>query len=158
MARKLRLQYEGAIYHITVRGNGRRRIFMDDANRERFLWRLAESKEQYEVRIYLYCIMDNHFHLLAETPRANVSRFMQSVLTGYTVYFNLRQRHRGHLLQGRYGTQLVEGDAYLHRLSRYIHLNPVRTREAEDWTIQQKRDWLVMMKRLLDCSRSHPEG
>ena len=61
MARKLRLQYDGAIYHITVRGNGRRRIFVEDTNRERFLWRLAESKEQYGVRVYLYCLMDNHF-------------------------------------------------------------------------------------------------
>ena len=142
MARKLRLQYDGAIYHITVRGNGRRRIFVEDTNRERFLWRLAESKEQYGVRVYLYCLMDNHFHLLVETPRANISRFMQSLLTGYTVYFNLRQRHSGHLMQGRYGAQLVEGDAYLHRLSRYIHLNPVHTREAKGWTVGQKRQWL----------------
>jgi len=142
MARKLRLQYEGAIYHVSVRGNGRRRIFLEDANRERFLWRLGESKEQYAVRIYLYCLMDNHFHLLVETPRANISSFMQSLLTGYTVYFNLRQRHSGHLVQGRYKAPLVEGDTYLHRLSRYIHLNPVHTREAKDWTVQQKRQRL----------------
>ena len=71
---------------------------------------------------------------------------MQSVLTGYTVYFNLQERHRGHLVQGRYGAELLEGDTYLHRLSRYIHLNPVRTREARDWTVQQKRKWLRAYK------------
>ena len=92
MARKLRLQYEGAIYHVTVRGNGRRSIFTEDGDRERLLWRLSESRELYDVRIYLYCLMDNHFHLVAETPRANISRFMQSVLTGYTVYFNLKHQ------------------------------------------------------------------
>lgn len=146
MARKLRLQYEGAIYHITVRGNGRRKIFLDDRDRERILWRLAESKELYGVRIYLYCQMDNHFHLLAETPRANVSRFMQSLLTGYTVYFNLRHNHAGHVVQGRYGAQLVEGNEYLLRLSRYIHLNPVRTREARGWSLRRKRQWLRAYK------------
>ncbi|MFC1463063.1 transposase [Verrucomicrobiota bacterium] len=142
MARKLRLQYEGAIYHITVRGNGRKAIFLEDSNRERLIWRLAESCELYEVRLYLYCLLDNHFHLLVETPRGNISRFMQSVLTGYTVYFNLKYDLVGHVVQGRYGAQLVEGDSYLLRLSRYIHLNPVHTREAEDWDVKQKRQWL----------------
>jgi REP element-mobilizing transposase RayT len=142
MARKLRLQYEGAIYHVSVRGNGRQAIFLEDSDRERLLWRLAESCELYEVRLYLYCLMDNHFHLLVETPRANISRFMQSVLTGYTVYFNLKYRHVGHVVQGRYAAPLVEGDAYLLRLSRYIHLNPVHTREAKDWDLAQKRRWL----------------
>jgi REP element-mobilizing transposase RayT len=142
MARKLRLQFEGAIYHITVRGNGRKAMFMEDCNRERLLWRLAESCELYEVRMYLYCLMDTHIHLLVETPRGNISRFMQSVLTGYTVYFNLKYNCVGHVVQGRYGAQLVEGDSYLLRLSRYIHLNPVHTREAADWDVERKRQWL----------------
>lgn len=142
MARKLRLQYEGAIYHVTVRGNGRRRIFLDDRDRERFLWRLAESRDLYDVRIYLFALMPNHAHILAETPRANMGRFMQSLLTGYTVYFNLRHHTCGHLLQGRYGAQLVQGETYLLRLSRYIHLNPVHTREAKEWSLEQKKQWL----------------
>jgi len=136
------LQYAGAIYHLTVRGNGRRRIFRDDRDRERFLWRLSESRDLYEVRIYLFALMENHVHILAETPRANIARFMQSLLTGYTVYFNLRHNTCGHLLQGRYGAQLVQGDLYLLRLSRYIHLNPVHTREARTWPTEQKREWL----------------
>ena len=142
MARKLRVQYEGAIYHITVRGNGRRKIFLDDRDREKFIWRLAESKDAYQVRIYLCCLMDNHFHLLVETPLANITRFMQSVLTGYTVYFNRRHNHHGHLMQGRYGAQLVDGDQYLLRLSRYIHLNPVRTRERKEDDLRSRRMYL----------------
>ena len=144
MARKLRLQYEGAIYHITVRGNGRRKIFLDDRDRERFLWRLSESKDLYGVRIYLFTLMTNHAHILAETPQANIGRFMQSLLTGYTVYFNLRHNTCGHLVQGRYGAQPVQGNAYLMRLSRYIHLNPVRTRDAKKWTLEQKRQCAIL--------------
>ena len=108
MARKLRLQFEGALYHVTVRGNGRRKIFLDDADRERLLWRLGESVELYGVRLYLFCLMDNHFHLLVETPRANISRFMQSVLTGYTVYFNRRHNSVGHLLQEGMGRNWLQ--------------------------------------------------
>jgi putative transposase len=138
MARKLRLQYEGAIYHITARGNGRRRIFRNDDDRQRFLWRLAESCELYDVRIYLVCLMDNHLHLVAETPRGNLSRFMQSVLTGYTVYFNLRHETCGHVMQGRYGAKLVEGNEYLLRLSRYVHLNPVRGSTHKNLSVKEK--------------------
>ncbi|MBU1694197.1 MAG: transposase [Verrucomicrobia bacterium] len=126
MARRLRLLIEGGIYHVTCRGNRRQEIFRDDADRRRLLERLAESAETFGVRIYLYCLMSNHVHLLVETPRGNLGRFMGSVLTGYTVYFNHRHRQVGHLFQGRYGAQVAEGDAYLLRLSRYIHLNPVQ--------------------------------
>lgn len=90
MPRHLRVLYPGAIYHVTARGNGRHAIFGDDADRGRLLDRLAESAESYGVRVYLYCLMSNHVHLVLETPGANLSRFMQSVLTGYTVYYNLR--------------------------------------------------------------------
>ena len=138
MARRLRLQYEGAIYHVTVRGNGRRRIFRDDRDRERLFWRLSESRETYDVRLYLVCLMDRHFHLVLETPRANLSRFMQSVLTGYSVYFNLRHNTIGHVMQGRYGAQLVEGDDYLGKLSRYVHLNPVQVRAVKNRPLDQK--------------------
>jgi len=142
MARKLRLQFEGAIYHVTVRGNGRRSIFFDNSDRERLLKRLQESKDTYQARIFLYCLMGNHFHLLVETPLANISRFMQSVLTGYTVYFNLKHHRSGHLVQGRYGAVLVDGDEYLRRLSRYIHLNPVRTRQLRSESLATMRQCL----------------
>ena len=129
MARKLRIQFEGAIYHVTIRGVERRPIFKDETDRERFLLQLADSVEQFGVRLYLYCLMTNHVHLLVETPHGNLGPFMQRLQTAYTVYFNLRHRRVGHLMQGRYGAQLVQGDEYLLNLSRYIHLNPVFTGE-----------------------------
>ena len=130
MARNLRIEYPGAIYHVTSRMIGdwqvdRSRLFRDDADRQRFLERLAERVKQYQVRLYLYCLMANHFHLVCETPAGNLSRFMQSLTTAYTVYYNLRHRRHGHLLDGRFKSKLVEGDEYLLGLSRYVHLNPV---------------------------------
>ena len=128
MARQLRMEYPGAIYHITVRSNGKEDLFTDDPDRVYLLGRLKESAEQHGVRVYLFCLMRNHFHLVVETPQGNLGRFMQSLLTGYTVYFNLRHNRHGHVTQGRYGARLVEGDAYLLKLSRYVHLNPVHVR------------------------------
>ena len=132
MARPLRIEFEGAVYHVTVRGNGRREIFLDDRDRERFLRRLAESVETYATRLHAYCLMPNHLHLVLETPRGNLARFMQSLQTGYAVYFNLRHGRSGHLTQGRYGARLVEGDVALPALSRYVHLNPVRVKAVAD--------------------------
>ena len=132
MARKPRLLLEGGIYHVTCRGNERRAIFKDDTDRNRFLERLALSAETYQVRVFLYCLMANHVHILVETPLGNLDRFMGSLLTGYTVYFNRRHRRAGHLMQGRYGAQVVEGNEYLLKLSRYIHLNPAQIRALSD--------------------------
>ena len=131
MARKLRIVFEGAIYHVTVRGNGRQDIFRDDGDRGRFLDQLSEQAGKHGVRLYLYCLMNNHVHLLVETPGANISRFMQALMTAYTMYFNKRHRRVGHLLQGRFGGKPVEGDEYLLKLSRYVHLNPVHVGEIE---------------------------
>jgi REP element-mobilizing transposase RayT len=128
MARPLRIEYAGAIYHVTVRGNARQKIFRDDRDRRALCNRLAESAKNYGVRVYLYVLMDNHFHLVLETPRANLRRFMQSVLTGLAMSYNARHRRCGHLTQGRYGARLVAGDAYLLKLSRYVHLNPVQVK------------------------------
>ena len=129
---------EGGIYHVTCRGNERGVIFRDDQDRQRLLERLAESQEMFQVRVHLYCLMPNHFHLLAETPLGNLDRFMGSVLTGYTVYYNLRHDRSGHLMQGRYGAQLVKGDEYLLKLSRYIHLNPVQVKDWRDRPISER--------------------
>ena len=130
MARTQRIEYEGAVYHVTARGNERREIFRDDADREHFLRVLDESVGRFEVRLYLFCLMANHLHLVVETPRANLGRFMHRLQTAYTIHFNLRHCRSGHLMQGRYGAKLVEKDAYLLRLSRYVHLNPVFTAAA----------------------------
>jgi REP element-mobilizing transposase RayT len=101
-------------------------LFKDDADHERFLERLAERVEQFNIRLYLFVCMTNHFHLVFETPEANCSKFMQSLSTAYTVYYNLRHGRHGHLLDGRFKAKLVEGDDYLLSLSRYVHLNPVQ--------------------------------
>ena len=137
MARKLRLQFDGAIYHVTVRGVERRRLFDDDRDRARFGKRIGEAVEDLGIRLYLYCLMTNHVHLLVETPQANLSRFMHKIQTAYTVYYNRRHGGSGHLMQGRFGAKVVDGDAYLLALSRYIHLNPVyvgiaKARSLED--------------------------
>lgn len=126
MARKVRVEYPGAIYHLTVRANGGAELFDDDDDRRYLLGRIAEAASTYQVRVYLFCLMTTHFHLVVETPRGNLGRFMQGVLTGYGVYYNRRHRSHGHVTQGRYGARLVEGNAYLLKLSRYVHLNPVK--------------------------------
>ena len=108
MGRKRRVEYEGAIYHVTQRGAGRGLIFMDDADRRRFMENLDWAVGQDGIRLYLYCLMPNHLHLLVETPQGNLSRFMHRLQTAYTLYFNLRHDRTGHLVQGRYGAVLVK--------------------------------------------------
>lgn len=142
MARKIRVEYSGAIYHVTARGNGRQNIFISDDDRVRLLKRMVTSMESYGVRLYLYCLMTNHIHLLLETPSGNLSRFMQSVMTGYGVYFNLKHNRAGHVFQGRFGARLVEGNEYLYKLSRYVHLNPVRCGGHAQATLEEKRERL----------------
>lgn len=113
-------------------------LFKDDADRDRFLERLAERVEQYHIRLYLFVLMTNHFHLVFETPEANCSKFMQSISTAYTVYYNLRHSRHGHLLDGRYKAKLVEGDDYLLALSRYVHLNPVHVAGMKRKPIEER--------------------
>ena len=98
MARALRVQYPGAVYHVSVRGNARQAIFKDARDRQRFLLRLSETVEQYAVRLHTFCLMTNHAHLVLATPRANLDRCLQSLIGGYATYFNLRHHRAGHLL------------------------------------------------------------
>ena len=142
MARPLRVQYEGAIYHVTVRGNDRRNIFRDDRDRQRFCDRLADCVEAHEIRLYMFCLMTNHVHLMLETPAGNLSEFMHRLQTAYSVYFNLRHGRSGHLFQGRYGARVVRGETYILRLARYIHLNPVFTRAAKKLSPRERIDML----------------
>ena len=102
MARPLRITYPGAYHHILSRGNTRASIFREDADRKRFLVYLEEATRRYGIVVHAFCLMDNHYHLLVETSRPNISRAMQYVNTGYTAYFNARHQRIGHLLQGRY--------------------------------------------------------
>ena len=128
MARTLRLEFPGAIYHVTSRGNGRRKIYRDDEDRATFLATLAWVVERFGWACHAYCMMDNHFHLLIETPEANLARGMRQLNGVYTQRYNRRHRNAGHLFQGRYKAILVERDSYLLELARYIVLNPVRAK------------------------------
>ncbi|MGH7299838.1 MAG: REP-associated tyrosine transposase [Candidatus Rokuibacteriota bacterium] len=126
MARPLRLQFPGGIYHVTARGNDRRPIFEDDDDCARFLVVLAATVARYRVVCHAYCLMGNHYHLLLQTLEANLSAAMRQLNGVYTQRFNRRHARSGHLLQGRFGAQLIDGEAYLREVCRYIVLNPVR--------------------------------
>ena len=147
MARHLRVEFPGAIYHVTCRmiGDNRldqSRLFTEDKERERFLEGLGERVEQYNIRLYQFVLMTNHFHLVFETPEGTCSKFMQSLLTSYTVYYNLRHGRHGHLLDGRFKARLVDGDDYLLALSRYVHLNPVVVGGIKDLPIEKRIEHL----------------
>ena len=126
MARPLRLEFAGALYHVTARGNARQKIFLADEDRHGFLDLLGKEIDQQGWLCYAYCLMDNHYHLLIETPEANLVAGMRRLNGVYTQAFNRRHRRVGHLFQGRYKAILVDKDAYLLELCRYIVLNPLR--------------------------------
>jgi REP element-mobilizing transposase RayT len=126
MARPLRIEYLGALYHITTRGNARQDIFLDDQDRQRFLEVLAHVVARFHLRLHAYCLMDNHYHLVLETPEANLSQAMRQLNGVYTQAFNRRHGRVGHVLQGRFKAIVVDRDSYLLELCRYVVLNPVR--------------------------------
>ncbi|ODS31597.1 MAG: hypothetical protein SCARUB_03288 [Candidatus Scalindua rubra] len=142
MARPLRIEYPGAWYHFTSRGNERNRIFKDDTDRKEFLSILKDSLEKYMVRLHGYVLMENHFHLILHTPSGNLNRFAQRFNTAYTVYYNRRHKRSGHLYQGRYKAILVEKDSYLLALSRYVHLNPVKIKKIKKLPISGQIEYL----------------
>ncbi|NWF91748.1 MAG: transposase [Syntrophaceae bacterium] len=120
------LLLDAALYHITSRGNERKNIFLRDGNRVKFLQILEDYHDRYGILIHSYVLMDNHYDLVWETPKGNVLKVMHGINSSYAGYFNRRYGRSGHLFQGRYRGILVEKDAYLLLLSRYVHLNPVR--------------------------------
>ena len=128
MPRKLRLEYEGAIYHVMNRGDRREAIFLDDKDRERFLETLAECCAKTKWQIHACCLMNNHFHLVMETPQANLVAGMKWFLGTYTARFNRRHKLFGHLFSGRYKSLIVDGSCtgYLKTVCDYVHLNPAR--------------------------------
>ena len=132
MARPLRIQYPGALYHIIQRGNERRDIFLSDEDIKKFYGYLETSSIRYAIKIHTYCLMRNHYHLIVQTKEANLTKAMHFLNTSYTAYFNAKRKRAGHLFQGRYKAFLVEADEYLHYLSAYIHLNPVRVNMVKD--------------------------
>lgn len=156
MARQLRLEFAGAVYHVTARGNARQAIYADDQDRARFLHLLGREIAQQRWRCYAYCLMDNHYHVLLETPEPTLSQGMRRLHGVYTQSVNRRHRRVGHVLQGRFKSILVEKESYLLELCRYIVLNPVRARLVrlpEDWAWSSYRatagtrhapDWLAV--------------
>lgn len=130
MARKLRVQYEGAIYHLMNRGDRREDIFHDDQDRQLFLKTLGEACDKTGWQIHAYCLMRNHFHIVLETPRANLVAGMKWFLGTYTARFNRRHQYFGHLFSGRYKSLIVDGsgNGYLRTVCDYVHLNPARAK------------------------------
>ena len=136
MARPLRIEYPGALYHVTARGNAREDIFVDEADRVAFLEVYAHVSDRFHWCCHAYCLMSNHYHWVIETPDGNLAQGMRQLNGVYTQRFNRRHGRTGHVFQGRYRALLVERDAYLLELSRYVVLNPVRAgmvRSAREW-------------------------
>jgi REP element-mobilizing transposase RayT len=170
MARRPRVEFAGAFYHVICRGNQRQRIFRDDHDRKRYLELLAKLKQAYGFRVHAYVLMENHVHLLLEAGEIPLSRVMQRFGSGYTQYFNWRHKLVGHLFQGRYKAILCDKDSYLLELSRYLHLNPVRAKVVKDpgeyvWssyrsyiTDGSKQPWLDTTEVLRQFSRTVREA
>lgn len=132
MARPLRIEYPNAFYHVIQRGLEKRDIFLTDKDNERFLSYINQAHHAYGIFIHTYTLMKNHYHLIAQTPRANLSKAMHYINASYAIYFNTRTERIGPLYQGRYKSILIQADEYIHQLSRYIHLNPVRAGIVKD--------------------------
>ena len=136
MARPLRLEFAHALYHVTSRGDRREDIYLDDADREAWLAVLAQVCKRFNWTVHAYCLMSNHYHLLVETPDANLSAGMRQLNGVYTQHVNRRHGRVGHVYQGRFKAIIVQKDAYLMELARYVVLNPVRASmvaDAKDW-------------------------
>jgi len=128
MARKLRIHYEGALYHVIVRGNNRAYIFKNRENKEEYKKIVSKYKKRYRFKLYAYCIMDNHAHLLIEVNDIPLSKIMQGIQQVFTQHYNRKNRTTGHVFEQRYRSYLCDRDAYLLSLIRYIHQNPVRSK------------------------------
>jgi len=138
MARPLRIEFEGAIYHVTARGNARQTIVKADDDRQRLRDGLDETVLRYGWELLSFVFMNNHLHLFFRTPQPNLSAGMQYFLSGYANWFSRRHQRPGHLFQGRFKAKLVENESYFWQVSRYIHLNPFRTRPP---LATRLRDW-----------------
>jgi putative transposase len=130
MARPLRIEYDGALYHVTSRGNERKAIFKDDSDRPLFLTTLAQVIERFHWLCHAYCLMKNHYHLVIETPDGNLSKGMRQLNGVYTQAFNRRHRRVGHLFQGRFKGILVQKESHFLEVCRYVVLNPVRAKSV----------------------------
>jgi REP element-mobilizing transposase RayT len=138
MARPLRIEFPGAIYHVTSRGNARQKIFADERDYQRMRDGLAQTVQRHGWEFFAFALMPNHVHLFFRTPEPNLSRGMQYLLSGYANWHSKRHQRPGHLFQGRFKAKLVEDESYYWELSRYIHLNPVRGKRP---LVKHPREW-----------------
>lgn len=155
MARSLRIEYEGAIYHITSRGNERKKIFFTKRDYARFKEYLEIAQERFDCSVFAYVLMGNHYHLILQTQAANLSKVMHYLNSSYTTYINVKRKRSGHLLQGRFKAIVVDGDSYLLELSRYLHLNPVRAGMAqrpEDYPYSSYKAYTIPSEK--DCVKT----
>ncbi|MFV1917740.1 MAG: transposase [Patescibacteria group bacterium] len=149
MARPLRVEYPGAIYHITSRGNDRKSIFKGKADRTAFLDILGTVNKRYNWLCHEYCLMDNHYHIVIETPDGNLSKGMRQLNGVYTQTFNRRHNRVGHIFQGRYKAVLVDRESHLLEVCRYVSLNPIRAgaiKHPEEWEWSSYRGMLGLDK------------
>ncbi len=145
MSRAIRIEFEGAHYHVMARGAGRAAVFLDDEDRRDFLVIVGELVKGEAFDVHAFCLMPNHYHLLISTPHAGLSRWMRHVDGDYVRHFNFRHKRVGALWQGRYKAILVQDASYLLECSRYIHLNPNRakiTRPAERYRWSSYRNYV----------------
>ncbi len=136
MARPLRVEYAGAVYHVTSRGNERKPIYKEETDRKLFLDILYQANKRLNIICHAYCLMDNHYHLIIETPEGNLSAGMRQLNGVYTLMFNKKHNRVGHIFQGRYKAILIQKDSHLHEVCRYVVLNPVRAmavEKPEEW-------------------------
>jgi putative transposase len=144
MARPARIEFPGAFYHVTSRGNRKQPIFLSDEDRYFFLNCLCEAHERFQAVFHVYCLMDNHYHLLLGTPNGDLSRIMHFINLKYAVYFNLKHGHSGHTFQARFRATVIQAGGYAREAACYIHLNPVRAglvQTPEDFEWSNCRDF-----------------
>jgi len=145
MARPIRIEYKGAFYHVTARGNERKRIFFNKTDYLKFKEYVIKAQDKFNISLHCYMLMTNHYHFILETPEANLTKVMHYINGSYTNYVNRSKQRSGHLFQGRYKAIAIDKDNYLLELSRYVHLNPVRAKmvtKPEDYVFSSYKSYI----------------